>query len=286
MPAEPSNSVTLAEPVRAWMHLRVTDPLVAWLTYRGLLESIDSAAPGSMSIWAASASRASTKPGSRPFYEREHRLEIARRKENPEAVSRLTGLFVFPTRDYADRAVVEWDGFEDYFLSEVEILPGSRVSTYDADWITVAGASMPDGAASTYSRGLTRTSSPHLEYLVSGRVVVLGTELRTKARDVVEAYWPEAVALLEIARLGAELGSSIGYIAAHPFVVGPEVQIRHILDMRDAENNDFLRALTTHVASLPPEHINRRDLAVGGERFRVPDLSRRDIHIPLDQWPW
>lgn len=201
VPAEPSNSVTLIEPVRAWMHLRVTDPLVAWLTYRGLLESIDTAAPESMSIWAASASRASTMPGSRPFYEREHRLEIARRKENPEAVSRLTGLFVFPTRDDADRAVVEWEGFEDYFLNEVEILPGSRVSTYDADWITAAGGSMLAGAASSYARGETRTSSPHHEYLVSGRVIVLGTELRRKAGDVVEAHWPQALALLEIARV-------------------------------------------------------------------------------------
>lgn len=280
------NTVAVGEPVRAWMHLRVTDPLVAWLTYRGLLQSIDNVAPASMPIWAARATRASTLPVSRSFYEREHLIEVARHGENPDAISRLTGLFVFPTRGDADRATHEWEGFEDYFINEVEILPGSRASTFDADWITSSGAKMDGRAAANYATGAPRTSTPHAEYLVSGRVAVLGTELRAKARDVVAATWPEAVSLLEISRVGAEIGSSIGYIAAHPRIDGENVRIDHVLDMRDANNPEFLEALGAHVASLPPGHINWSDLAVGGDMFRVPDLSTRTISVPRAGWPW
>lgn len=268
------------------MHLRVTDPLVAWLTYRGVLQSIDCAAPEFMSIWATKASRASINLSARSFYEREYRLEIARRITNPTAVSRLTGLFVFPTRADADRAVAEWDGFEDYFLNEVEIQPGSRVSAYDADWITSAGWSLDADASREYVSGSPRTTSPHTELLVSGRVNVLGTELRRKARDVVEAAWPEAVSMLEIARLGAELASSIGYIAAYPTLVDDHVHIQYMIDMRDADNPSFTDSLGVHIASLPPEHVNRADLAAGGDKFRVPDLASRTIRIPVADWPW
>ena len=145
------------------MRLRVTDPLVAWLTYRGVLQSIDGAAPEFMSIWASKASSASISPSTRSFYEREYHLEIARRTANPAAVSRLTGLFVFPTRADADRAVDEWDGFEEYFLNEVQIQPGSRVSIYDADWIMSAGRCLDAGASRAYVIGAPRTTSPHAE---------------------------------------------------------------------------------------------------------------------------
>ena len=260
------------------MHLRVTDPLVAWLTYRGVLQSIDSAAPAFMSIWATTASRKSTIPPARWFYEREYLLEITRRTDNPAAVSRLTGLFVFPTRAHADRAVAEWPGFEDYYLNEVEIQPGSWVSDYDADWITSAGQSLDAEASHAYVSGAPRTPSPHTEWLVSGRVNVLGTELRSKARHVVEAEWPESVSMLEVARLGAELSSSIGYIAAYPTSVDDHVHIQYMMDMRDADNTSFTDSLG--------EHMKRADLAVGGDMFRVPDLSSRTVRIPVADWPW
>lgn len=280
------NTVRLTSPASAWVHLRVTDPLVAWLTYRGVLESVSRSAPEFLSLWSLNAAH-STLLDDKWFFIREARLEAARAAKNRDAVSRLRGLFAFPNKEAADLAVRAWSGFEGYFLQKIEIREGSVVSWYDSQWIDAMGTSSAptDGAAESYSVGNEFGSQPLWELLIDGKADLVEIELREKAYNVVRAQWPDALSPLEIARLGAQLDSSIGYIAAFPRIAGDKVLIEFMMDFRDAENPTFLDALQKHLAALPPEHINSADLAMGGEFFTVPDLRSRSLTVPVTSWP-
>jgi len=280
------NTVRLASPVPAVVHLRVTDPLVAWLAYRGVLESVTQAAPEFLSLWSLSAARSALSDDTW-FFTREARIEGARAAGNPHAISRLRGLFAFPDEQAAVRAVRAWSGFEAHFLQEIEIREGSVVSWHDSRWIDAMGTtSAPTGhATASYSAGEPFDDQPLWELLIDGKADLIGTALREKAYSVVRAQWPNALSPLEIARLGAQLDSSIGYIAAFPVDEGDTVSIRFLMDFRDAENRAFLDALQKHLATLPPEHINRADLAVGGDFFGVPDLRSRSLTVPRERWP-
>jgi len=61
-----------------------------------------------------------------------------------------------------------------------------------------------------------RTDDPVLEQVVHGRALVLGAELRKEAYKIVAATWPTSLAAPELARVGVELGSDLGLIAAMP----------------------------------------------------------------------
>ena len=280
------NTVRLTAPILAWVHLRVTDPLVAWLTYRGVLESVSRAAPEFLSLWSLKAAH-SALLDDKWFFIREAQIEAARAARNPDAVSRLRGIFAFPNKETADRAVSAWGGFESYFLQEIEIREGSVVSWFDSHWIDSMGnTSAPTSdAAESYSLGTEFGSQPLWELLIDGKADLVGIELREKAYNVVRAQWPDALSPLEIARLGAQLDSSIGYIAAFPRLAEDEVVIEFMMDFQDATNPTFLEALREYLAALPPEHINRADLAVGGEFFGVPDLRSRSLTVPMTSWP-
>lgn len=264
----------------------MTDPLVAWLTYRGVLESVSRAAPEFMSLWSLNAAHSALLDDNW-FFIREAQIEASRALNNPEAVSRLRGLFAFPDRNSADRAVSAWNGFESYYLQEVEIREGSVVSWYDSKWIDAMGTTSAPTAEATeaYAVGAGFDSQPLWELLVDGKSDLIGTALQRKAYEVVRAQWPDALSPLEIARLGAQLDSSIGYIAAFPRLAEDEVVIEFMMNFQDATNPTFHDALGRHLASLPPEHINSADLAVGGDFFSVPDLRGRSLTVPIASWP-
>ncbi len=280
------NTVRLSKPTRAWVHLRVTDPLVAWLTYRGVLESVSQAGPHALSLWLLGTLRSSITED--PWFSaRETQIESSRLNRNPQSVSRLKGVFAFPDRETADRAVKLWNGFQPYFLQEIEVRAGSTVSYFDSQWIDAMGTSTPPSRewADSYATGAAHSDDPQWELLIDGKADLIGTELRQKAYNVVRATWPEAVAPLEISRLGAQLDSTIGYITAFGVLDGDSISVQFAMDFRDAENPDFTKRLGAHLAALPPDQVNSADLAVGGDYFRVPDLRSRSLSIPLASWP-
>lgn len=240
-----------------------------------------------MSLWSLSAAH-SALLDDKWFFIREAQIDACRATNNPEAVSRLRGLFAFPDKSTADRAVSAWNGFESYYLQEIEIREGSIVSWYDSRWIDAMGTTFapPDDAAKAYAVGNEfDDSDPRWELLIDGKADLIGTELQEKAYNVVRAQWPDALSPMEIARLGAQLDSSIGYIAAFPRLADDEVVIEFMMNFQDATNPSFLDAFGRHLADLPPEHINRADLAVGGGFFNVPDLRSRSLTVPITSWP-
>ncbi|WP_456795081.1 hypothetical protein [Curtobacterium sp. PvP017] len=262
--------------------------MVAWLAYRGVLESVSTvAAEHSISIWARAATVAVLRENKKWFYLRERRLELARLLTCPTSVSRLMGLFAFPSRDFMNRAVAEW-GFQDHFVSEVEIQPGTRLSWHDSQWLESANHDAEQGlaAASAYAQGIPFDDNPFWEILVDGRAAVLDTDLRTRGRSVVQHHWPDSLPALEIARLAAEIGLPFGHIASYPIFNDTEVRLSWAINLADDQETQDL--LVAHISSLPRSKVNFDDLRRGTEDtwFKVPNLSDRDVVIPRNLWPW
>jgi hypothetical protein len=276
-----SNTEVLAEPRVGFIHLQINNPMIAWLAYRGLLSSVDAVDSSFLSVWQV-ATLTSAVSESPVFFDREMALERARAKNNPGAVSRLRGLYIFPTREEAERAAFEWDGFRSAFLAPVRVRAGSTLSTYDADWISNWAADGGADSARRYAVGEPRSVTPHWEHLVSGEVELHSIELREQAYEVVKAWWPDSLGLLELGRLAAEIDLPLGYIAAFPLGDPPagEVRVRFMMNLADAQNP----ALLAYMESLPPERVNGTDLH--RQPWLLPDLRAREFSVPISHWIW
>lgn len=275
------NTAVVETPTSAWIHLQMRSPMVAWLAYRGVLESVTAVGGGSLvSSWACSTIQAATIDSRRWFYLRERTLERARETTNPAAVSRLEGIFAFPVRELMDRAIIDDDwGFEDHYVSEISILPGARVSWHDAGWLT---AMQDADAAASYAAGSARHGEPFWEMLIDGKALVLNTDLRSRARNVVEAVWPDSLPALELGRIAAEIGLPFGYIAAYPISEAGRIHLKWVINA--ASDPETQRLLADHIATLPPDEVNLADLRRGTDDawFRTPDLTSREVVIPED----
>lgn len=265
-----------------WAYLNVDDPLVAWLVYRGEMFSarmanfVDPKPPSALSIFHTSRLR---RGGN--WYDHERRAEQFRARHEPDSVSRLEGYFVFGDEEAAIRAAGRWDGsFRAEFLSEVGIDTSARVSRYDSDWITEDFETDPNSWASAYFKGEPRGDDPLWEFVVSGRGVVYGTDLRERAYETVRRTWPDSLAALEIGRLAAAVGSSVGRIVALPLQHDGGVWIRYAMDMVEANEPSLIERLAELRASGHP--FNDADLAPLDDTvwFRAPDLRPQEFRIP------
>jgi hypothetical protein len=77
--------------------LRVEDPLVAWLVYRGELASAASVHDRALSFWTTRLLASTAMVHRHDVYEREMRLDLVRGAEFADRPSRLTGSISFPT---------------------------------------------------------------------------------------------------------------------------------------------------------------------------------------------
>jgi hypothetical protein len=236
-------AASLEEGHIAFAYLNVTNPLVAWQVYRGTLVSSAAIHESALSFWMTRYLHAVRRgPDRAQRYRAELGVDELRRQEYPRAVSRLRGFFAFPDKPSAERAARKWQGpFQADFLAEICILNGARVSRYDAEWITHKLDSPDRSWVAAYFGGEAYGDTPIWELLVEGKALVFGTELRKIAYETVRRVWPDSLAMLELARLGVELGSDIGLIT--PFLQtgekGPEVT--YIMNFKDAKDEDFLR---------------------------------------------
>lgn len=276
-----NNTITLDAGMSGYMHLNIGNPAIAWLVYRGTLETIKETGPGFMSYWARAITASSPER-----IQREVRVELARERFAPHAISRLRGLYIFPDKEASDRAVREW-GFHPSLMAEVVIHPGSRVTRYDSAWITNRNDSISDEESAAYVLGLPYDDNPHWEYLVEGKVDVLGTELRSHARDVVYRHWPKAKGLLELARLGAELETSLGQIVPFARAEGEDIVLDFLIRALELKDPVFLSQLGSHINNAKPGTVDFAALndfdKDGG--LGTPDLTASTIRIPRTAWP-
>lgn len=229
----------------AYAFLDINNPVCAWATYRGTLVCAPSA-PGFMSVWTAGLICADVPSR----IANELAIEAVRTKQFPERVSRLRGMFCFLDEESARRAHSWSAHFEPEFMAELSLTEaGARRDRLDANWITNAprdatGYLTDDKWIQDYWAGNPYPhDDPIWETLVDGRMTVLGTEIRERAYSAVRAEFPNSLTFLEIARLAAWVNSDLGAISARFRIEGNEIRIDYLMNMIDAESQDFHRRL-------------------------------------------
>ena len=265
----------------AWAYLNIRHPLCAWATYRGVLV----AAPGDrgfLSVWAASM--LADKDDKRVL--RELSLEATRNAHFPHFTSRMTGMYCFTDLRRAELAL-QWGTPNNHFrlqnLAELSLaeakLSGSR---HDANWITHQGKA---GWQARYWSGEPHPDQePIWETLVTGRLIILGSEIRNAAMRILTRRFPDSVVLLETARVAAWVGSDLGNVAAFLFDRGKYVRLMYLIDMRSA--NDFELAMklreVTAVQGVPIDQtVFQNALKIGA--FKTPDFRKFEIVRPKNE---
>lgn len=251
---------------KAYAYLNVDDPLVAWLVYRAEMVSAGELHASALSFWSARMLR------SRRQYTQELMLDQVRQSSYTTAVSRLKGFYLFPNEESARAAAIRWDGdaFHSDFLAEVAINPRSRVSQYDAEWIT-QDFSASDSWMHAYFSGQA-TAAPVWELVVEGRALILGTDLRERAYVTIKETWPRSLAVLELARLAVEVESDLGVITAMLFDRGGQLVVDHVVRF-DNDNPEFIEGMKNFSGA-----VNAQDL-YAGENLVIPDLQSRRFII-------
>lgn len=255
----------------AYAYLDIDNPICAWATYRGILVS---ASPdggrddlvGGISVMSASL----LESGAGARLNNELAIESIRRQRHPGRVSRLRGMYCFLDRESAERAGAAWgdcqNHFRPEFLAEFHLETTSRKDRLDSNWITYAERDENGfliagqlGQFDEYWAGRAYPGKePIWETILEGRMVVLGTDLRERAYDVIRRTHPRSVALLEIARLAACVGSDLGNLRAWLRDDGDQVSLHYLQDMRESNDPDFLRKLEQ--LKMEGHPINWRDL--------------------------
>jgi hypothetical protein len=270
----------------AWVYLTIKDPLVAWLVYRGQLFSADQVGPEALSIWHTNRLRAAIadpQSNAAAHYRGELAVESVRASRFATRTSRLQGFYVFPDHDTALRASATWDGrgFSPDMLAEVEIADTSRVGQYDAQWITYYLSSGDGAWIDQYLSGEPQSETPIWEWIVEGRAYIYDTDLRERARETALEKWPTSRSLLELARLGAWLGSDLGLIVALATVTPGGHHIEYWMNYADATDDAFI----TRVGEFGRDHPDQVDseaLADLEHNDPVrPDLTPRGFVVPI-----
>lgn len=258
---------------KVYAYLDIDHPIVAWGAYRGVLISSNAEqSPPNCPVSMMLAGIVLYQNNAR--LSNELIIEKWRQDNFPDLPSRLTGMYFFETKRDAE-LVNDWgEHFSPEYLAEIELYSTSKVSKHDSNWITFApldekGRLTDTSWINKYWLGLEYPKKiPVWELIAHGRAAICGTALREQAyRNLVKEF-PETVAILEVSRVAATLGSDLGQSSA--WITKKEddlLELSFYLDMRDADNSEFLERL-----SLYRGPKNYEDLAVGGDMFAVPDF--------------
>jgi hypothetical protein len=267
-----------------FMYLDVSDPMIAWNAYRGVLVSqkLVQRSMGEAAVPALSMTMARLLMDQnldRLNFELE--LEATRVMQFNHHASRLTGLYVFDTPESALAAAQEdWGGHLVHEnLTDVGVSAAPNLTRVDANWITwmlaarvSQGVNWRDGIFPYWEgKSCPYHDSPIWEVLVDGSVTLWGTALRDRAYNTTRARSPNALALLEQSRLAAMLGSDLGHVCALVTLEKDVPLMSFHMDMRDAMDPLYASKLADYMKS-NPQLVNHRDLAVGGDSFRTPNF--------------
>src|SRR5690349_15576506 len=114
---------------KAWAFIDVSDPLVAWLAYRGEMVSADETVDGVLSVFHTRRLR----NAGAAVYDAEVYLDRERTSIDPLLPSRLRGFFAFPDVRAAMHSAAVWGlpSFAPENLVEIELHPQARVAEHD-----------------------------------------------------------------------------------------------------------------------------------------------------------
>ena len=262
----------------------IDHPVVAWAAYRGVLVSAQTGheypnCPISVMMAGMLKSRNRTR------LMNELEIEKVRQLRHSECVSRLTGMYFFEEQSSMESAS-DWGGhFHPDYHAELGLFSDSTYSRHDANWITLAPLDTSgliksvDWIDNYWAGEPYPNRNPVWELVVNGRAAVYGTALRERAYSKLKENFPLCVAILEVGRIAACIDSDLGQTSAWLIQASEkEYSLQYFLDMRDANNTDFLQRLKEYSG---PK--NYADISVGGDIFSTPDFRRFEENFTINE---
>ncbi|MDN7717797.1 hypothetical protein [Burkholderia gladioli] len=271
-----------------FIYLDIEHPVVAWNAYRGVLTSRDR-------IWTQYGCGAVSlrlagifDSGDFDRLQSELAIDAVRERYFPDAVSRLSGMFVFDEVESALAAEdAAWGGhIKSDYLTDVGLVY-SVATRVDANWITQMldpGAKLIPGweaLAMQYWSGKASGATPIWELLVNGSATVWGTRIRHQAYDVVRAFYQESLGLLEESRIAALLGFSLGHISSWLIRRKVDVELAFYLDYTADGDPTYRAAIEQYLKTAPASAVNSRDLWTSPAVTRPPNLTLYSKVLPL-----
>ena len=266
------------ENFEGFCYVDISSPMVAWNVVRGSFYSASRLPeaynyPQIVSFaWAGML-----RSGNASRLASELLLERYRARYFPDAVSRLTGMFVFDDAACALRvtATENWGGhFIEDNLTDIGV-SADHATRMDAQWIGKMMDSRSrlvpnwENFAENYWSGKPASENPLWECLVEGWFSVWGTDLKERAFDEIKHYWPKSVRLLEYAANAAYLGSCDGAIFPILTRNAKCIEVKYHIRLIDAQDPDFLKSLTKFLSS-DDKRITKLN---GPKEWRTPDLG-------------
>jgi hypothetical protein len=266
--------------MQVFAYLNIDNPAVAWASYRGVLISAEAGyqppqCPISMMFAGMIAGQDSVR------FRNEMLIESCRQQLFPARNSRLTGMYFFENVASAQRATNWGAHFSPEYQAELAFHPTSHITRVDSNWITYApvdenGNMCDESWMPAYWSGAAHPDhEPLWELIGQGRAIVYGTDLRVRAYNKVYEEFPTALSPLEFGRIAAHLGSDLATLS--PWLIRNDdgtLNLTFYMNLADAENPEFLEKLGQYKG--PKNH---RDLAVGGEYFRVPQFKEYKVEF-------
>jgi hypothetical protein len=238
-----------------FIYLDVERAPIAWLVYRGIVNSPDivSANPGGLSWFLLDTIRR----GLTATVRREGLLEGVRLNLFSKNLSRLRAIYAFPTLEAAKRADLRRLSENLVGIAPVDL--DFRREVYDMRWIDNFDALGADVAA-RYWTGEAFPTDSLPEVLLSGRFAILGTTVRKRAYDTIKRADPNSLAMLELSRLAAHFGSDLGAISPWLRQDDQGIVIGYIINYREEEGIEVWRRTLETARSDPAFQVNWADL--------------------------
>lgn len=267
----------MPEEFEGFAYVNIDNPMTAWNVVRSSFYSPSllprSEQPGALSFSMADLLR----DGNAARAAAEFRLEYVRRRHFPDAVSRVTGMFLF---DDIDSAAQVWSGawsghFTQEYLTDVGV-SADRFSRHDATWITMMRNNENillngwEAMAEGYWSSEPASNQPIWERVIEGSITIWGLDLKTRALEKVRKSWPQSLPLLAISANSAAMGSFDGAVVPYAVRKDKILEIAYFLRMVDAKDPEFCDRLR-HFLRTGGERVFR--LGPAGDTLVLPDFS-------------
>lgn len=191
---------------KLYAYLNLDNPIVAWEVAIGRIESICYKSEFGVSIWFYNLVRKYLSDNHNEKLQNELALEKVRSDNFNDKVSRLTGIYLFNTKEMAEIAIERWGLNKNYknTITEIEF-HALNFTGVDSEWITDYLSSAPEQNASwmyNYWSGVTRGENPLTEVLASGIGYINDKKIRSMAIRKLYDKWPTSSLLFNAAIAG------------------------------------------------------------------------------------
>ncbi len=195
--------------------------------------------------------------------------------------------------DDAARAACLWGGqFCEANLVEVNVGKAIPSHKFDSNWITYYSHIIGDRAAPSWMQQYWRgdpcpNHNPIWENLIEGRAIILGTDIRKRAYEIIKTRFPESLGVLEIARIAAWLDNDLGNVTAYLLEEEGMIAMHYLMNWKDANDPSFLKSIDEFKKSGHP--INYNDLGPHlrqGSFGKLPDFRLLEFKRTKAEMPY